>query len=115
MEWRRRDRDLQDKVYFRSDGLFLVIPDVDYDDAGAYECSAINVNGGIPTRKTIRLEVECEHCSVSKLLNLCTNRVFHKLTTSQYWHCCELCISIYLLFPSSFATCNVSKFEMRYQ
>ena len=43
-----------------SSQMSLVIPNVDYDDEGTYECSATNVHAALPTRKTIRLDVECE-------------------------------------------------------
>ena len=51
---------MQDKVYYMSSQMSLVIPNVDYDDAGTYECSAINVNTARPTKREIRLDVECE-------------------------------------------------------
>ena len=60
LEWRRVDKDLPEKVYPDGNGLSLTIPNVNYDDAGTYECSARNVNGGVPVRKTIKLEVECK-------------------------------------------------------
>lgn len=56
------DKELSDKIYFINK-LSLVIPNVDYDDAGTYECSAYNVKGGLPVRRTIRLEVECKYFS----------------------------------------------------
>ena len=33
----------------------------------------------------------------------------------QDWHYCQLCIPIYLQFPSLFETHDVSKYDIRYQ
>ena len=39
---------------------------------------------------------------------------FTKAQIWLYWHCCQLCVPIYLQFPSLFVTYGISKYEMRY-
>ena len=42
-------------------------------------------------------------------------RFFTNTQNWQYWHYCQLSITIYLQLPSLFATCDGSKYEIRYQ
>ncbi len=56
---------MPDKVYKLSSNLEIVIPNVDYDDEGRYECSATNIEQSRPVTKVIQLRVECMYYFIS--------------------------------------------------
>ena len=50
-----------------------------------------------------------------KIIVAFTVDIFTKTQNWRYWHYCQLCIPIYLQFPSLFAQYGISKYEIRYQ
>ena len=59
--WERKNGDLPDRSHQESYGMELVIEDVEFEDAGQYECVAINEVAPAPIRRSIILSVECKH------------------------------------------------------
>jgi hypothetical protein len=58
--WERVDAPMKPGYALRSFNLELVLPNVQYSDAGTYRCKGINI-AGAPAMADIQLIVECEY------------------------------------------------------
>ena len=52
---------MPDRHRYESFGQQLNIDNVQFEDAGTYECQAINDNTMVPVRRSIDLSVECKY------------------------------------------------------
>jgi len=51
---------MSDRHRLRSFGQELTIDNVQFEDAGTYECQGINENAVVPLRRSMDLSVECK-------------------------------------------------------
>ena len=58
VEWNRLGASMSDRAYTESFGMELVIDDVQFEDAGIYECSGINKHSTTPIRHSVQLTVQ---------------------------------------------------------
>ena len=61
VRWIRHDGDLPPNHRIDSFGQELIIENVQYENAGKYECQGINDEAMTPIRRSFDLRVECEH------------------------------------------------------
>ena len=61
VDWERQDEDLPPNHRIESFGQELIIENVQYENAGKYECQGINDEAMTPIRRSFDLRVECEH------------------------------------------------------
>ena len=61
VHWVRTDgRPLPDRAKIQSFGQELMIGDLQFEDAGTYECWATNTNTQTRVQRTVTVRVECE-------------------------------------------------------
>ena len=58
--WKRIGKPMSDRHRLRSFGQELTIDNVQFEDAGTYECQGINENAVVPLRRSMDLSVECK-------------------------------------------------------
>ena len=59
VEWRRENGNLPERSRVESFGQELVVENIQYQDAGGYECEGINDEAQVPIRRSFDLVVEC--------------------------------------------------------
>ena len=58
MEWARQGKDMPDRARIENSGMELVIDNVEFEDAGIYECQGMNEEAQAPIRRSFNLSVE---------------------------------------------------------
>ena len=61
MTWKRIGKEMPVRHRLESFGQQLTIDDVQYEDAGKYECQGINDMTMVPVRRSMDLSVECKY------------------------------------------------------
>ena len=61
VDWARIDGDLPSRSRKESFGQELVVENVQYEDAGKYECQGINDEIQTPIRRSFDLKIECKY------------------------------------------------------
>lgn len=66
VDWNRADKEMSRRARYESFGQQLTIDDVQYEDAGRYECQGINDQTQVPVRRSFDLNIESAPYWVTK-------------------------------------------------